>query len=80
MYITNVFDYDILTLCNCTNTDNDNNDNNIEIIKPLFTKILCGLSLICLISFMVYSLIKPFFNNKLIWRNIYTQIIPLAVS
>ena len=80
MYITNAFDYDILTLCNCTNNDNDNNDKNIEIKIPLFTKILCGLSLICLISFMVYTFIKPLFNNKLMWRNTYTQIIHLAVS
>ena len=35
MYITNVTDDDILTLCNCTN--NDNSDNNNEIIVPLFT-------------------------------------------
>ena len=72
MYITNVTDYDNITdynnisslydnstLCNCTN-----NDNNIEIIIPLFTIITCGMSLICLISPMVYTLIKPLFNKK----------------
>ena len=62
MYITIVTDYDNLTLCNCTN--NGNNDNNIEIIIPLSTIFRCGLSLICLISFMIYTLIKPLFNKK----------------
>ena len=44
---------------NCTN-----NENNIEIIKPLLTINLCGMSLICLISLMVHTLIEPLFNNK----------------
>ena len=59
MYITNVTDYDNLTLCNCTN-----NDNNIEIIIPLFTIIPCGMSLICLLSLMVYTLIKPLLSKE----------------
>ena len=62
MYITNVTDdyNDTLSKNNiCTI-----NDNNIEIIIPLFTKIPCGLSLFCLISLMVYTLIKPLFNKK----------------
>ena len=62
MYITNVTDnYDTnMTLSNCKN-----NENNIDIIIPalLFT-IPCGLSFLCLISLMVYTLIKPLFNNK----------------
>ena len=61
MYITNVTDdYDNMTLCNCTNNGND-----IDIIIPalLFT-IACGLSFLCLISLMVYSLIKPLFDKK----------------
>ena len=57
MYITNIIDYDIVTDAynknNCTN-----NDNNIEIIIPLVTIIPCGMSLVCLISLMVYTLIK----------------------
>ena len=69
MYITNVTEYDNLTSCNCT--DNDNNDNDIEIIIPLFTIIPCGLSLICLISLMVYTLIKPLFSNKKMEKNLY---------
>ena len=61
MYITNVTDdYDNSTLCNCTN-----NENNLDIIilALLFT-IPCGLSFLCLISLMVYTLIKPLFNKK----------------
>ena len=61
MYITNITDDYIDTLSvknNCTN-----NDNNIEIIIPLFTIIPCSLSFICLISLMVYTLIKPLFNK-----------------
>ena len=52
-------DYDIMTSSNCTN-----NENIIEIIIPLFTIIPCGLSLLCLMSLMVYTLIKPLFNKK----------------
>ena len=63
MYITNVTDdYDNLTLCNCTN--NDNNDTNIEIVIPLFAIIPCGISFICLISLMVYTLIRPLIRKK----------------
>ena len=62
MYIANVTDVYNDTLSrnnNCTN-----NDNNIEIKIPLITIIPCGLSLICLIPLMIYTLIKPLFNNK----------------
>ena len=43
----------------------DTNNCNIDIIIPalLFT-IPCGLSFLCLISLMVYTLIKPLFNKK----------------
>ena len=61
MYITIITDdyNDTLSIKNnCTN-----NDTNIEIIIPLFTIIPCGLSIICLISLMVYTLIKLLFNN-----------------
>ena len=63
MNITNITDdHD-----NITEYDNtiDTNDCNIDIIIPalLFT-IPCGLSFICLISLMVYTLIKPLFNKK----------------
>ena len=63
MYIANVTDdyNDTISINNnCTNNDNSNN----EIIIPLFTKIPCRMSLICSISFMVYTLSKPLFNIK----------------
>ena len=62
MYITNINDdyNDTLSINNnCTN-----NDNNIERMIPLFTIILCGMSLMCLISLMVYTLIKRLLNDK----------------
>ena len=63
MYITNISDYDTMTYAynknNCTNSVN-----NFEIILPLFIIIPCGKSLICLISLVVYTLVKPFFNIK----------------
>ena len=52
-------DYNNILTSNCTD-----NDNNIEIVIPLITIIPCGLSLVCLISFMVYTLIKPLSNKK----------------
>ena len=56
------------------------NENNMDIILPtLILTIPCGLSFLCLMSLMIYTLIKPLFNNKRIWRNIYTQIIQIAV-
>ena len=64
MDIINVTDYDNISstnisLCNCTN-----NDNNIEIVIPLITIVPCLMSLICLLSLMVYTLIKHLFNKK----------------
>ena len=83
MYITNITDdyNDTLTIDKICTKD----DNNIEIVIPLITIIPCGLSLICLISLMVYTLIKPLFNKKIIivkykWRSFFTQIIQLDVS
>ena len=63
MYITNVNDYDNMTddyNNNCTNSEN-----NIDPIIPtlLLTK-PCGLSFLCLMSLMVYTLIKPLINDK----------------
>ena len=61
MCVTNITDdNDDIMLCNCTNNENTN----IEIVIPLLTIIPCGMSLICLISLMVYTLIKPLFNKK----------------
>ena len=67
MYVMNVTDYGNLTddykdtlSSNCTI-----NENIIDIIIPtLLFSIPCGLSFLCLMSLMVYTLIKPLFNNK----------------
>ena len=69
MYITNVTDYD-----NMTDDYNDSLSKNkictlneiiIDINKPkLILSKPCGLSFLCLMSLMVYTLIKPLFNNK----------------
>ena len=62
MYIANITDdyNDTLSINNnCTN-----NDTNMESIIAFFTIIPCGMSLICLISLIVYTLNKTLFNNK----------------
>ena len=65
MYILNVTnDYDNITSSNYGDDNCANNENNIEIILPSFTIIPCGISLICLISLMVYTLIKPLLSEK----------------
>ena len=62
MDITNITeDYDNITSSNCTN--NENEDMNI-IFKYLLLSIPSSILLFSLISLMVYTLIKPFFNNK----------------
>ena len=72
MYIANVTDdYDNITSSNSTDYDNMTltnctiNENNIDTIIPalLFT-IPCGLSFLCLMSLMLYTLNKPLFNKK----------------
>ena len=58
--ITN--DYDDITEYDNTT---DKNNCNIDIIIPaLLFRIPCGLSSLCLITLMVYTLLKPLFNNK----------------
>ena len=86
MNITNVTDYDNITssnysdygnmtLCNCTI-----NENNIDIIIPAFLfTIPCDLSILCLLSLMVYTSIKLLFNNKGTLRKILIQIILFVV-
>ena len=63
MNITNITDdYD-----NITEYDNttDTNNCNIDIIIPaLLITIPCGISFLCLISLMVYTLVKPLINRK----------------
>ena len=49
-----------LSINKCTD-----NEKNIDIIIPtLLLTIPCGLSFLCLISLMVYTLIKPLINTK----------------
>ena len=71
MYIANVTkDHDNITSSNYTHYDNvtltirRNNKNNIEIRVLAFTIVPCGMSLVCLISLMVYTLLKTLINNK----------------
>ena len=54
MYITNVTDYDKITSSNCAAYDNID-----KIIPALLFSIPCGLLFSCLLSIMVYTLIKP---------------------
>ena len=63
MNITNITDdYDNITEYDKTT---DTNDCNIDIIIPaLFFTIPCGLSFLCLISLMVYTLVKPLIAKK----------------
>ena len=68
MYVTNITnDYDDNLPLNNNCTDNENND--IFIPALLFT-ILSGLSILCLISLMVYTIVKPLINNKCL-RNFF---------
>ena len=68
MYITTITNYDNMTYeyndtisinNNCTNSEN-----NIEIIISLITIIPGSLSFLCLISLMVYTLIKPLIKKR----------------
>ena len=61
MYIANATDdYDHNNFSNCTD-----NKHNIEIFIPtlLFT-FPCGLSFLCFMNLIVYTLIKPLINKK----------------
>ena len=61
MYVMNVTDdYNDTFLSNCT----INEKNNDIILPTLLLTIPYGLSFLCLMSLMVYALIKPLFNNK----------------
>ena len=65
----NVTDYDNMTaVYNDTLSENINSTNreiNIDIIIPtLLLTIPCGLAFSCLMSLMMYTLIKPLFNNE----------------
>ena len=58
MYITNITDD--YGRCNCPDEEN-----NIDIIIPAIIIITpCGISFVCLITLMVYTLIKPLMRKK----------------
>ena len=74
----NVTDYD-----NWTDDENNNNctinENIIDIIIPSFLlTIACGLSILCLMSLMVDTLIKPLTNKW--WKKFYILNIQLGLS
>ena len=61
----NITEYDNITSTNITLNNCTDNENNIDIIIPaLLFSIPCGLSILCLLSLMVYTLIKALFNKK----------------
>ena len=63
MYVTNITDdYNDTLSINNNCTDNEN-DTDIIIPALLFT-IPHGLSFLCLIALMVYTLVKPLINEK----------------
>ena len=69
MYITKVTDYDNMTndYNNTLSLNNicTNSEIIIDIIIPsILLTIPCGLSFLCLLSLMIYTLIKHLFNNK----------------
>ena len=58
---SNFTDYDNITFTNCTNIENE--DLNI-IFKYLLLSIPSSILLFSLIGLIVFTLIKPLFNNK----------------
>ena len=66
MYVTNITtnDYDNITDVNITDNCTINENNIHKNIPILLLTIPCGLSFLCLMSLMVYTIIKPFLNFK----------------
>ena len=54
---------DIISDNNCTNNDSDNIVLEITPLLTLITIIPCGMSLVCLIFFMAYTITKTFFKK-----------------
>ena len=63
MNITNITD-DYDNIAEYDNTTDINNCNIDIIIPALIFTIPCGLSFLCLMSLMVYTLIKPLLSKK----------------
>ena len=74
MYIANITDYyDNMTPTNCTD-----NEYNIAILIPTLSfTIPFGLSFLCFMSLIVYTLIKPLFNEEM---KKYTNILIIILS
>ena len=51
---------DKMTISNCVVNESDTD----VFLPSLLLTITCGLSLLCMLSLMVYTKIKPLFNNK----------------
>ena len=65
MYVTNITDdYDNITDLTFTNNCTVTENNFVIIISTLLLTIQCGVSFLCLMSLMVYTLIKPLIHNK----------------
>ena len=65
MYVLNFTDLNTSTDYHNVTDNCTINENNIDNITPtLLYTIPCGLSFLCLMSLMVYTFIKIFFNNK----------------
>ena len=64
MNVTEIID-DNISLCNCTNDDNDDIMTiEISYLFLIIATIPCALSIICCISFLLYSFIKVLINKK----------------
>ena len=63
MYISNVTEYDNMT-SDCNNNICTTKDYNFNLIIPsLLLTIPCGLSFLCFMSLILYTLFKPFFKK-----------------
>ena len=67
MEITNVTEYDKMTddYNNISSSKFTLNENKVDIFIPtILITVPCGLSFLCFLSLMIYTLIKPSLNNK----------------
>ena len=69
MNVTEIID-DNMPICNCTD-DSDDSIMTIEIsyLFLIIATIPCGVSMICCLSFLLYSFIKVLINKKLYFIN-----------
>ena len=63
MNITEITD-DNMSLCNCTNKDDDIMTIEISYLFLIIASIPCFLSIICGLSFSIFSFIKVIINKK----------------